>query len=219
MLMCYVDIFDKSPMVSDFERLAFELDELFANDIVQKEVIAYLDLRISGHEAIEVDIDFGFETALKLHGRYTRNQVSVCMNTWTLSNRYFSQSGVMNVESILTEAFFVTLDKSGMEHNPSIMYKDYFINETLFHWQSQNSTSPESPKGQSYIFQKQIGKKILLFVREAIKGEDELTMAYVCCGFLHFVIHEGSKPMSITWRMEVPPPAMLLQEGRKLAIG
>lgn len=219
MLMCYVDIFDKSPMVSDFERLAIELDELFANDIVQKEVIEYLELRITGHEAIEVDIDFGFETALKLHGRYTRNQVSVCMNTWTLSNRYFSQSGVMNVESIMTEAFFVTLDKSGMEHNPSIMYKDYFINETLFHWQSQNSTSPESPKGQSYIFQKQIGKKILLFVREAIKGEDELTMAYVCCGFLHYVIHEGSKPMSITWRMEVPPPAMLLQEGRKLAIG
>jgi len=33
------------------------------------------------------------------------------------------------------------------------------------------------------------------------------------------VAHEGSKPMSITWRMETHPPAMLLQAGRKLAIG
>jgi hypothetical protein len=60
---------------------------------------------------------------------------------------------------------------------------------------------------------------LLLFVREAINGEEDNTMAYVCCGFLEYVSHEGSKPMSITWRLDVPPPSMLLDEGQKLAIG
>jgi superfamily II DNA or RNA helicase len=219
MLMCYVDIFNEAPMAFDYNQLGKILDDLFSDENIQNEVAEYLELRISRHEAIEMDYNLGFETALKLHGRYSRNHISVCMNTWTLSKKYFTQSGVMNVDSIKAEALFVTLDKSGMEYNPSIMYKDYFINDSLFHWQSQNSTSPESPKGQSYILHRQIGKKIILFVREAIKGADELTMAYVCCGLLDYVSHEGSKPMSITWRMEVPPPPMLFQNGQKLAIG
>jgi hypothetical protein len=219
MLMCYVDIFNEAPMAFDYNQLGKKLDYLFSDENIQNEVAEYLELRISRHEAIEMDYNLGFETALKLHGRYSRNHISVCMNTWTLSKKYFTQSGVMNVDSIKAEALFVTLDKSGMEYNPSIMYKDYFINDSLFHWQSQNSTSPESPKGQSYILHRQIGKKIILFVREAIEGADELTMAYVCCGLLDYVSHEGSKPMSITWRMEVPPPPMLFQNGQKLAIG
>lgn len=219
MLMCYIDIFDKEPKLPDFIQLSDELNALFSNEILRNEVAEYLESRINNHEAIEIDYDFGFDTALKLHGRYTRNQVAVCMNTSTLSEKYFSQAGVMYVESINTEALFVTLNKAGMEHKPSIMYKDYFINRSLFHWQSQNATSPESTKGQSYIFQSHNGKNILLFVREAINGEDKLTMAYVCCGLLHYVSHEGSKPMSITWQMETSPPAMLLQDGQKLAIG
>jgi hypothetical protein len=219
MLMCYADIYNDAPKVENFSQLTSLLNELFDNINVKKEMIDYLDLRIRDHQAIEQDYSFGFETGLKLHGRYTRNQISVCMNSWTLSSRYFTQSGVMHVSSITTEAFFVTLDKTGMEYNPAIMYQDYFINGSLFHWQSQNSTSPESPKGQSYINHKQMGKRLLLFVREAINGEDDNTMAYVCCGLLEYVSHEGSKPMSITWRMDVPPPAMLLDEGQKLAIG
>lgn len=99
------------------------------------------------------------------------------------------------------------------------MYDDYFINGELFHWQSQNATAPETPKGRSYIEHVRTGKRILLFVREARLDEDGLTMAFLCCGFLTYVSHEGARPMSITWRMETPPPSMLLQEGRKLAIG
>ena len=118
-----------------------------------------------------------------------------------------------------TELLFVTLDKSDFKHNPTTMYLDYFISEQLFHWQSQNSTSPESPVGQSYIHQAERKKQILLFVREATSDEHGLRMAFVFCGSLHFVSNEGSKPMSITWRMSSPPPPELLNEGKKLAVG
>jgi hypothetical protein len=99
------------------------------------------------------------------------------------------------------------------------MYHDYFINDQLFHWQSQNSTTPESEIGRSYINQKALGKEILLFVRESTVDEFGRTMAFVFCGRLQYLSHEGRKPMSITWRLETPPPAMLLEEGRKLAAG
>ena len=52
------------------------------------------------------------------------------------------------------------------EYSPSTMYEDYALNEYLFHWQSQNSASPESPVGLSYIKRRESGKKILLFVPE-----------------------------------------------------
>ena len=89
----------------------------------------------------------------------------------------------------------------------------------MFHWQSQNSTAPESNVGQSYIRQREQNKDVLLFIREATKDENGLTMGYVFCGKLYYLQHEGRKPMSITWRIETPPPAMLLDEGRKLGIG
>ena len=99
------------------------------------------------------------------------------------------------------------------------MYRDYFINEQLFHWQSQNKTSPESPVGQSYIHQRANSKDILLFVRESSSDENGVTMGFVFCGKLNYIEHEGRKPMSITWRLETPPPALLLEEGKKLGVG
>jgi hypothetical protein len=44
-------------------------------------------------------------------------------------------------------------------------------------------------------------------------------MGFVFCGKLHYIQHEGRKPMSITWRIETPPPALLLEEGKKLGVG
>jgi hypothetical protein len=218
-LMVYLDLFDEAPGLSDHSKLVDHLDALFADDRVKQELIAYMDVRISMHEAIEQSDLLPFPTAMCLHGRYTRTQIIAGLGKSDLSRKFPSREGVLYVESLNTEAFFVTLDKSGMQFNPTTMYDDYFINAELFHWQSQNATSPESPKGQSYIRHAQTGKRILLFVREANRDADELTMGFVCCGMLHYVAHEGSKPMSITWRMETPPPAMLLQAGRKLAIG
>ena len=118
-----------------------------------------------------------------------------------------------------TELLFVTLFKGDGKFNVSTMYHDYFINEKLFHWQSQNSTTPESTVGQSYIKQSEKNKDILLFVRESTIDENGVTMAFVFCGKLSYVQHEGRKPMSITWKLNTPPPALLLNEGRKLGVG
>ena len=55
------------------------------------------------------------------------------------------------------DVFFVTLNKAD---------KDYSINESLFHWQSQSTTAENSATGQRYIHHREKGSRVLLFVRE-----------------------------------------------------
>ncbi len=78
-----------------------------------------------------------------------------------------------------TELLFINLIKSEENFSPTTMYDDYAINETLFHWQSQNSARPDTGKGLSYIQQKENKKIILLFVREKASDEYGNTMGYV----------------------------------------
>jgi superfamily II DNA or RNA helicase len=219
MLMCYVDLFGEPPKVADGPALADLLEGVFWDPRLREELSEYLDLRIESINIPEGGNPMPFETALRVHGRYSRAQVMVGLGLSDLGRLHPSREGVLFCEALHTEAFFVTLDKSEGGFNPTTMYDDYFINGELFHWQSQNATAPETPKGRSYIEHIRMGKRILLFVRESKRDEHGLTMGFVCCGFLTYVAHEGARPMSITWRMVTPPPSMLLQEGRKLAIG
>ena len=62
------------------------------------------------------------------------------------------------------------LEVTDFLYSSTTMYEDYALNEYLFHWQSQNSASPESPVGLSYIKHRETGKKILLFVPGAEQG-------------------------------------------------
>lgn len=219
LVMLYIDLFDEAPMVKDINDLKQALLTVFKNDDVCKEVIYYLKYRIEKLECIEKPIHLSQTSALKLHGRYSRNQILAALSESNLVKKASSREGVYRIKSMNTELIFVTLYKEESKFNASTMYHDYFINEQLFHWQSQNSTSPESSIGESYIQQKQQGKEFLLFVREATKDENDLTMSFVFCGKLYYLQHEGRKPMSITWRLETPPPAILLDEGKKLGIG
>jgi hypothetical protein len=217
--MFYFDIFNEEPKVDRYQDLQLKLKELLKADSIKKELVEYFSIRINQIEAIEKDIHLGFKSKLNLHGRFTRNQILVGLKAHKLNRKKPSREGVLNLPDIKTEALFVTLDKSEGRFSPSTMYHDYFVNSEIFHWQSQNATTPESPKGQSYINQQQLKKSILLFIREKNTDEEGITMGFVFCGKLNYVSHEGSRPMNIIWRLENTPPALLLNEGKKLAVG
>jgi superfamily II DNA or RNA helicase/HKD family nuclease len=221
LVMCYLDLFDSAPEVLNAKELALKLSLVFDQIEIREEVLSYLNYRLEQLEGIEKDIEIKIPCSLKLHGRYTRNQILAGLSESTLSHKSTSREGVYRIkdEDKETELLFVTLYKEDGKFNASTMYHDYFINEKLFHWQSQNSTSPESAVGQSYIKQIEINKDVLLFVRESSHDENNVTMAFVFCGKLKYVQHEGRKPMSITWKLDTPPPALLLNEGRKLGVG
>jgi hypothetical protein len=219
LMMLYIDLFDVAPETDSFEELLQALSPIIRNEKIANELIEYLDYRMKQLTSVERDYTGHLPSVLCLHGRYTRNQILAGLSESTLNRKASSREGAYRIAHANVELLFVTLDKSEGAFKPSTMYHDYFISEELFHWQSQNSTSERSIVGQSYINQAKQKKEILLFVREASRDENGLTMAFVFCGPLHYIKHEGNKPMSVTWRMKYAPPAELLNEGRKMAIG
>lgn len=98
------------------------------------------------------------------------------------------------------------------------MYNDYSINESLFHWQSQSTTSDTASTGQRYINHRQRGSKVVLFVRE-FKQDSIGAAPYTCLGIAAYVKHTGSKPMNITWHLDQPIPAKYLRKTNKLVVG
>ena len=104
--------------------------------------------------------------------------------------------------------FFVTLRKSEADYSPTTMYADYPISPTLFHWESQSTTSVASRTGQRYLHGD--GEK-LLFVRHE-KSNEYGTAPYVFLGPVDYVSHTGERPIAITWRLRTPMPADFFAE-------
>ena len=104
------------------------------------------------------------------------------------------------------------------DYSPTTMYNDYSINEELFHWQSQSTTSDTSPTGQRYINHVREGGKVLLFVRE-FKKDMAGAAPYTYLGTARYVSHYGSRPMSITWHLDNPIPAKYIKKTSKLEVG
>ena len=110
----------------------------------------------------------------------------------------------------------MTLDKSeGFEER--VQYKDYAISPELFHWESQNATSPSSPTGQRYLDRKSHDSQILLFTREAAEDETGVTMPYTCLGQVDYVQHKCEKPIAITWKLQRAMPADVFADAAAVA--
>ena len=97
------------------------------------------------------------------------------------------------------------------------MYNDYSINEVLFHWQSQSTTSDTSTTGQRYINHRQTGDRELIFVRE-YKNNKLGAAPYTFLGIADYVSHEGSKPMNVVWKLREPIPAKYIKKTNKLVV-
>jgi len=129
------------------------------------------------------------------------------------------REGVRHLPALNADAFLFTLQKSDRDYSPTTMYKDYAISDSLFHWQSQSQTSVSSPTGQRYIHQRQTGHNILLFCREYKGSGTGLASPFYFIGPADYVSHEGSNPISITWRLRSPLPAKLYRRMARLAVG
>ena len=148
---------------------------------------------------------------LSLHRRYGRREILAATGVWNQSSKPPSREGVVRIPAESAELLFVTLDKSGKHFSPTTSYEDYAISTDLFHWQTQSGVSPESTSGQRYIEQSSNGWEFHLFVRETEKD------MFTYLGPAQYVAHNGSRPMSITWRLATPIPGKWLEAFQRLA--
>jgi hypothetical protein len=105
-------------------------------------------------------------------------------------------------EALNLDALFMTLKKSKADYSPTTMYRDYPISPELFHWESQSTTSVNSPTGRRYL---DGSSTVLIFARQESKDEFG-TSPYLFLGPAHYVSHTGDRPIAITWRLDEAIP-------------
>ena len=199
------------------------MDEVIAsigtNQSLTEEIIEVISLLDDKIDFVEKEISLPYPQPLKVHSRYTREQIFVAFGMSTFEDKSSNREGVAFIEELNTELLLITLNKSEEDYSPTTLYNDFAINEYIFHWQSQNSARPEIGRGKSYVEQQNIGKQILLFAREQNEDEYGNTMGYVFLGDARFVSNEGAKPMNIKWELSEPMPAYIWKDSAKMAMG
>jgi superfamily II DNA or RNA helicase len=216
LVMLHYDVWQKA---GGFESLESSVKELGRNKVMVEEIIEFLELVLDEISYKELNIKLPYSQPLKVHSRYTRDQILAAFSLSTFERKSPSREGIAENPALKTELLFINLIKSEENFSPTTMYDDYAINEYLFHWQSQNSAGPETSKGLSYITHKEKGKTILLFVREKNKDEFGNTMGYVFVGEGNIADFYGAKPMNIKWELNEPLPHYLWKEAAKLRTG
>lgn len=214
-LMLYYDVWQKSGLFSSLEE---GINAIGKNINLNQEIVEVMDILINKIDYLESDIQLPYEQPLKIHSRYTREQILTAFGFNTFELKSNIREGVAVSKDKKTELLFITLNKSEKDFSPSTLYEDFALSEKLFHWQTQNNVKPESDRGKSYINHQKEQKRILLFVREKSLDEFGNTMGSVFLGEVNLTEHSGSKPMSIKWELNEPMPPYFWKEAAKMAV-
>lgn len=186
------------------ESIADGLQALRAERAARSELTSVVDIAFSA--ARHVTAELGGRLArvpLKVHARYQREEVLAALGYSSMARKPNSfREGVLYAREANVDAFFINLKKSDADFSPTTMYRDYPISPTLFHWESQSTTSVGSTTGQRYLRGTSV---VLLFVREQ-KDNEFGTSPYLFLGPATYVSHEGDRPIAITWKLEHPMP-------------
>ena len=107
-------------------------------------------------------------------------------------------SGHVPLNDKKVHVLLVTLNKQGKAEDHR--YLDHWMDESHFHWQSQNATTPESKRGQEIIQHEKLGIAIHLFVREH-KLQSGKAAPFVYFGKASYQSHTGSAPISVVFEV------------------
>lgn len=216
--MFYISIWGKAAKAWPDPEVSANFKLLSRSTVLLSELIELLEYKLAKIDFLDEHEDLGFDCPLDLYCSYTRDQLFTALD---YDKPQIIREGVKWLPDKKIDVLLVTLNKSDKDYSPSTLYDDYSINEKLFHWQSQSTTSENSATGQRYIHHKEWGSKILLFVRN-FKNDRQLPMLamnYTYLGCAEYVSHEGSRPMSIVWKLKKSIPAKFLKITNKLVIG
>lgn len=194
------------------------LDRVRQFAALRREVIDLIDILADRIRTVSHFLDIAGDVPLASHATYTLGEIVAAYARTAKSGKLVvPQGGVLWDEMTQTDLLFVTLEKSDADYSPTTRYADYPISPTLFHWESQNSASPDTPAGRRYVEQPTRGTNVILFVRERKKDGRGETLPYHCLGLASYRSHESERPMKILWELERPMPGWLYQAGKVVA--
>jgi hypothetical protein len=148
-------------------------------------------LGLAGAAHVPLPLEAGMQqVTLQAHARYSREEVLAALDWASLARKPSSfVAGVVWSEAIATDAFFVTLQKTEQGFSPTTMYRDYALSPELFHWESQNATSVDSPVGRRYLSHRGGNSHVLLLARPTKVNDWGGPQAFTCLGPAQYVEH------------------------------
>jgi superfamily II DNA or RNA helicase/HKD family nuclease len=143
----------------------------------------------------------------KLYEQYQMVDTALLSNYRKIHSSYRGSGLLTNGNDYF---LFIDLHKEE-DIKESINYQDKFINDSYFQWQTPNSTSQNTDRGQNIIRNKSRGINLHLFVRKyrEIDGKNE---PFIYIGRGDTVQYEGEKPITVKIKLENQIPATLYTE-------
>jgi hypothetical protein len=164
---------------------------------------------------VTTPIDASGRNPLRVHARYSRDEACAAFG---VADPTQLREGVKWVPDEQADLFFVTLVKTERHYSPTTMYRDWAETPTLFHWDSQSTTSSTSGVGRRYIQHAERGSTVHLFLRETKEPDRDLGVPpYLYAGTMAYLRHTGDRPMQIVWRLDRPLPADIFHSARVAA--
>ena len=131
-----------------------------------------------------------------MHGRYSRAEIEAAFGILTAGPPAAIAKAWFWHQTSATDLLFVNLRKSEALLSPTTRYRDLALGPSLFHWESQSTTTAASATGQRTIHHQARGARVLLFVREQRREGGQgggVTEPFVCLGFGRYESHEGER--------------------------
>ncbi len=144
---------------------------------------------------------------LKLYEQYKMVDLALLSNYRKIHSSFRGSGLLSNGKEYF---LFIDLHKEeGIEER--INYKDKFLSENYFQWQSPNSTKQDSDRGKNIIFNKDRKVNLHLFVRK-YKEIDKKAQPYIYIGKGDTVEYEGEKPITVKLKLQNEVPTKIYRE-------
>jgi hypothetical protein len=178
----------------------------------REELIQLLELLAERADRRLHPLPWALPVPLRVHGHYTRAEIEAAYcfaeacgyGVLSTESPWIHREGVLWHQASATDLLFITLRKSEALFSPSTRYRDLALGPSLFHWESQSTTTASSATGQRYIHHAERGSRVLLFVREQRKQDGRPgapTEPFVCLGFATYESHESERILFVhQWR-------------------
>jgi hypothetical protein len=186
--------------------LASATDLLWQHPVVLAELRQMMAVLAEQIDHEHVPLAAAGDCPLQVHARYSRIEIQAALGDGDGDGARVPdwREGVRWLPAERSDALLVTLNKTGGSFSPTTAYRDYALTRSLFHWESQSTTSADSPTGLRYRNHAAQGSRVLLFARMEQSERD-----YWFLGEATYRSHEGTRPMAVVWQLRHPIPADL----------
>lgn len=142
---------------------------------------------------------------LRLYNEYSRINLQIIFDSNVPKGSWRAGYSIAGKDIFL----FITIEKEkSLEY---LNYDNYFENQSIVQWVSQNKTSHNSKIGEMFVYHKEQGFRVHIMIRKKREMINE-TRPFIYLGEADYYKSHGDKPMYIKWKLHNRIPNNLFLE-------